>query len=189
MYYYYAFEDLGTIGDFDFNDVVLRVSAPVDRNLTVQLCAAGGKLQSQVYYGDQPLGSEVHAAFGINELTGTDADMVNTGGSTSKKNFVTLGTVTVAKDADPANLPFAIEVTGTDGRSTRVTKSVEGNGKAPLMIVVSGYPSGDDTGSWFWATERTNITNAYQEFGAWGANASSNQNWYHNYTDGKVWKY
>ncbi len=189
MYYYYAFEDLGTIGDFDFNDVVLRVSAPVDRNLTVQLCAAGGKLQSQVYYGDQSLGSEVHVAFGINELTGTDADMVNTGGSTSTKNFVTLGTVTVAEDADPANLPFAIEVTGTDGRSTRVTKSVEGNGKAPLMIVVSGYPSGDDTGSWFWATERTNITNAYQEFGAWGANASSNQNWYHNYTDGKVWKY
>ena len=193
MYYYYAFEDLGAIGDFDFNDVVLRVSAPVNGEITVQLCAAGGKLQSQVVYGPEnnetEIGAEVHTAFGIDELTGTDVDMVNTGSSTSKKAFVTLGTVTVAEDADPANLPFAIRVTGTDGRSTRVARSVEGEGKAPLMIVVSGYPEGDDAGKWFWATERTNITTAYPEFGAWGANVEENEEWYLNYTGGKVWKY
>ncbi len=57
------------------------------------------------------------------------------------------------------------------------------------MIVVSGYPEGDNAGKWFWATERTNITTAYPEFGAWGANVEENEEWYLNYTDGKVWKY
>ena len=185
-YYYYAFEDLGAIGDFDFNDVVLRVSAPVDGESTVDLCAAGGKLQSKVLYGNQVLCNEVHAEFEV-ELTGDDTDMVNTG--FTERAFKSLGTVIVGSNPDMANLPLAIEVTGTDGRSTKVTASVKGQGEAPLMIVVTGYPSGSNAGKWFWATERTNITKAYSGFGAWGANASSNQNWYHSYTDGKVWKW
>ena len=49
LYYYYAYEDLGSIGDFDFNDVVLRVSAPaIDGTGEIQLCAAGGTMPTTV---------------------------------------------------------------------------------------------------------------------------------------------
>lgn len=187
MYYYYAFEDLGAIGDFDFNDVVLRVSAPNNGELTVQLCAAGGTLESQVIYNEQPLGTEVHKAFGV-ELGGGNSDMVNTGHT--KHDFVTLGTVTVDNSADMKNLPFGIVVKGNDGKSVKVTNEVDHKGTAPLMIMVSGYPEGDNAGKWFWAKERVNISVAYPDFGAWGANVEENQDWYQNYIDDKsVWKY
>jgi hypothetical protein len=182
MYYYYAFEDLGAIGDFDFNDVVLRLSAPENGTSSVELVAAGGTLPVQVVYNDANVGKEVHTEFGVNVST-----MVNTGHET--KAFVTLGTVTIAADADMANLPFGIVVTGNDGSSIKVTREVEHTGTAPLMIVVSGYETGDDAGKWFWARERVNISTAYPQFGAWGANVQSNTNWYWNYTDDKVWKY
>lgn len=186
-YYYYAFEDLGAIGDFDFNDVVLRVSSPVNNVCTVDLMAAGGTLKTKVVYGDQTLCNEVHEAFEV-ELGGGNFDMVNTG--YTEREFVSLGTVTFAEGADMANLPFGIVVTGNDGSTVKVTREVEDHkGTAPLMIVVSGYPEGEDAGKWFWAKERVNISVAYPEFGAWGANVEENQDWYLNYADGSVWKY
>jgi hypothetical protein len=181
MYYYYAFEDLGAIGDFDFNDVVLRVSAPNNGESTVYLMAAGGTLKSKVVYGDQTLCNEVHEAFEV-ELGGGNFDMVNTG--YTKRDFVSLGTVTIAEGADMANLPFGIVVTGNNGESVKVTREVDHKGTAPLMIVVNGYPEGEDAGKWFWAKERVNISVAYPEFGAWGADVQTNQNWYQNYVDG-----
>ena len=186
MYYYYVFEDLGAIGDFDFNDVVLRVSSPVNNVCTVDLMAAGGTLKSKVVYGDQTLCNEVHEAFEV-ELGGGNFDMVNTG--YTKRDFVSLGTVTIAEGADMANLPFGIVVTGNNGESVKVTREVDHKGTAPLMIVVNGYPEGDDAGKWFWAKERVNISVAYPDFGAWGANVEENQDWYLNYVDDSVWKY
>jgi hypothetical protein len=186
MYYYYAFEDLGAIGDFDFNDVVLRVSAPNNGESTVYLMAAGGTLKSKVVYGDQTLCNEVHEAFEV-ELGCGNFDMVNTG--YTKRDFVSLGTVTIAEGADMANLPFGIVVTGNNGESVKVTREVDHKGTAPLMIVVNGYPEGEDAGKWFWAKERVNISVAYPQFGAWGADVQTNQNWYQNYVDGSVWKY
>lgn len=185
-YYYYAFEDLGAIGDFDFNDVVLRVSSPVNNVCTVDLMAAGGTLKTKVVYGDQTLCNEVHEAFEV-ELGGGNFDMVNTG--YTKRDFVSLGTVTIAEGADMANLPFGIVVTGNNGESVKVTREVDHKGTAPLMIVVSGYPEGDNAGKWFWAKERVNISVAYPDFGAWGANVEENQDWYLNYVDDSVWKY
>jgi hypothetical protein len=70
-----------------------------------------------------------------------------------------------------------------------VTREVDHKGTAPLMIVVNGYPEGEDAGKWFWAKERVNISVAYPEFGAWGANVEENQDWYLNYVDDSVWKY
>ena len=172
MYYYYAFEDLGTIDDFDFNDVIVRVSAPVNGVSTVQLVAAGGTLETYVTYGTQEnptqLGGEVHATMGSN-TTGT---MINTTGVDVTK-FANIGTVNVA-GLDMSNLPFGIKVNGQNGEVNKVVRSVENHGKAPLVIVVTG----NEQGKWFWATERTNITVAYGQFGDWGANASTNLNWY-----------
>ena len=185
-WYYYAFEDLGTTDDFDFNDVIIRVSAPVDNVSTVQLVAAGGTLATTVLYNEQVFNAtEVHELFGT---TPSNSGMVNTGNGPEKK-FVTLGTVTLTANDDPADLPFGISAQGTNGQLTKVTHSVENIGKAPLVIVVAGYPSGDNAGRWFWPTERTMISAAYTDFGAWGANASSYQNWYTNYDSNKVYQW
>ena len=189
MYYYYAFEDLGTTDDFDFNDVILRLSAPVNGKSTVQLVAAGGTLPAQVTYGtgSNPtnIGNEVHQEFDVDTKV-----MVNTGSGTVK-DFVNLGTIDVAAGADMANLPFGITVTGNDGSTVKVTRSVANNGKAPLVIVVNGYATGTHAGKWFWAKERANIAAAYSQFGAWGASVSTNTSWYEyeNRSDGSVYKY
>ena len=171
-YYYYAFEDLGTIDDFDFNDVILRVSAPVNGQSTVELVAAGGTLETYITYGtgDNPtqLAGEVHATLGANA---TNVMLNTTSVDTTK--FANIGTINVA-GLDMGNLPFGIKVKGNNGQVTKVVKSVEGNGKAPLVIVVSG----NEQGKWFWPTERTNITVAYEKFGDWGVNATNNKDWF-----------
>lgn len=188
MYYYYAFEDLGTTDDFDFNDVVIRVSAPVNGKSTVVLMAAGGIFPATVTYGSgtsiRNIGEEVHAAFGVS--AGNTDDMVNTGGTGGKvKDFVELGTIeNLSASTDMSALPIGLTVTGNNGQITKVVRSVANNGKAPLVIAVCGYTSGENAGKWFWAKERVNISSAYTQFGAWGANASSNTDWYKNYNDG-----
>lgn len=173
MYYYYAFEDLGTTKDFDFNDVVLRLSAPNEGKSDVQIVAAGGTLETYVTYGtgENParIGGEVHAAMGSNSTK----TMINTFSADASK-FAKLGTIEIGTDDDVTNLPFAIEVKGNSGEVVRVRRSVENNGKAPLVIVVNG----DEQGKWFWATERTNITTAYPKFGAWGADVATYPEWY-----------
>ncbi len=181
MHYYYAFEDLGTTDDFDFNDVILRVSAPVNGKSSVELVAAGGTLETYVTYGlgDNPavMGAEVHTAMGENSIS----TMINTKNVDTTK-FSIIGTINVSADDDMGNLPFGIKVTGNDGAVVRVQKSVSGNGKAPLVIVVSG----DEEGKWFWPTERANIAVSYSGFGNWGAKVSENADWYKNPTGSVV---
>lgn len=171
-----AYEDLGSTNDFDFNDVVLRVTKKWTENyvngtlestastLNVDLCAAGGTLNTKVYYGDEDLG-EVHEKFGV--PTGT---MVNTGNGSANKDIVTLlSGEEVDKDftiADNA-LQFKIVVSGDDTKTVGLPSS---NGVAPQAICVSG--------KWAWPTERTNISDAYTNFGAWGANYTTNKDWY-----------
>ena len=66
-------EDLGTIGDFDFNDVVFYAKVWNDGVTEIWLLAAGGTLDLIV------AGQEVHDAFGVSKST-----MVNTAESTGK---------------------------------------------------------------------------------------------------------
>jgi hypothetical protein len=179
MYYYYAFEDLGATNDFDFNDVVIRVSAPINGTSTVQLMCAGGTMSTKVTYGETILCKEVHAAFGVDNIK----DMINTGAGPEKTFPFTLGTINPPANADMSRLPFGITCQGNDGQVFRVERSVAGHGKAPLVIVVNGYPSGDNAGKWFWSREFINIVNPYEQFGAWGANVQSNANWYLNYKE------
>lgn len=187
-YVYYAFEDLGAIGDFDFNDVVIRVSVPnADGYSVVTLMCAGGTLPVQVIYGTgdnvMNLGSEVHSVFEVDVKT-----MVNTGIGQGV-DFKSLGTVPVADGVNLDELPFGIAVTGNDGSTIKVTNNIDRKGTAPLMIVVNGYPSGTNAGKWFWPKERVNIATAYTDFGAWGANIESNTDWYQNFVNGSVWTY
>lgn len=186
QWYYYAFEDLGTTDDFDFNDVVIRVSAPIEGTSTVELVAAGGTLETYVLYNNDVFNpTEVHSLLGASSIS----DMVNTGNG-STKPFVTIGTLTgLAANADMSLLNFGISAQGVNGQLFKVTASAENKGKAPLVVVVPGYPSGEDAGKWFWPKERKNISAAYTQFGAWGANASTNTDWYQNFVNELVWKW
>lgn len=180
-YIYYAFEDLGSIGDFDFNDVVIRLSTPVNGKSDIEVVAAGGTMETYVNYGsgDAPvrLGAEVHAALGVSSVN----TMVNTTG-VDVNRFAKLATIPVAADADLTMLPLGIECKGNDGQTIRVTRSMANNGRAPLSIVVTG----NDEGKWFWPTERCNIAVSYEDFGAWGASVSSHPEWYKNATGSVV---
>jgi hypothetical protein len=149
---------------------------------TVELMCAGGTMSTEVTYGTGSnvitLGSEVHEALRASSYKA----MVNTGSGETKPFPVSLGTIEhLTAQTNMANLPFGIKCNGNNGQVIKVVKSVADNkGKTPLVIVVNGYPSGDNAGKWFWPTERTNITTAYPGFGAWGANVENNKDWYKN---------
>ena len=163
QYVYFAFEDLGTSDDFDFNDVVVRVSTP-DANCKsdVELCAIGGELLIKVCCDNTQIGQEIHnyGVFGDN--------------TKAKKNIpiAKLGEVTVPDGTSVAELNINIQVTKRDGQV--VTIGAPAAGDIPFRVVVNG----DDNGKWFWASERNNISNAYPQFGQWGANMTTNANWY-----------
>ena len=171
QYTYFAFEDLATSDDFDFNDVVVRVSTPDENNVsTVELCAIGGTLLQKVFCDNIQIGNEVHeyGSFGDNT-----------------KNFVkmplaVLGTVNVPQGQSPADLNINIQVTRSNGEI--VTVAGPRSGETPFRVVVSG----NDEGKWFWAKERVNISDAYTQFGKWGADMDSNPDWYKSPVKGQV---
>lgn len=169
MWYYYAFEDLGSIGDFDFNDVVLRVSAPsIEGKGEIQLCAAGGTLETTIYLGNEPLGKdgkyEVHELFGVSTAT-----MVNTYNRTAKP-YVTIGTYS---GDNPALLELFVQV-DDKGRSYTISPTTYNSGETPLSITVSGSTK---TGQWIWPYERQRIDRAYPDFSKWVADKNYNIDW------------
>lgn len=171
---YYAFEDFGSVGDYDFNDVVLKVSHTAGLSTaTVELVAAGGTLETSVNYEGQTLWDEVHRAFGVELST-----MVNTGRG-DKKDPLT-ASIQVASNAKFEDLKFSIKVTYSDGVSTSEVVSVPSTGSAPQYLCVPGQ--------WKWPKENASITSAYNRqgengeeghsFAEWAQDSSKAQDWY-----------
>lgn len=169
-----AFEDLGSTNDFDFNDVVIRITknsteqngSVVSTTIDVDLCAAGGTLPTNVWFNNENLG-EVHELFGV--PTGT---MVNTGNV--EKDVVRLisgRTVGEGFTISDNARQFKIVVSGD---ATKEITLPGNTGVAPQAICIPG--------KWAWPTERLNIADAYTGFGAWGANYESNKDWYNTAT-------
>ena len=165
MWYYYAFEDLGGIGDFDFNDIVIRASAVKYGYITIELCAAGGTYSTSINLGEQEICHEVHKAFGVDTST-----MVNTL-SRNEKPFVTLGSW--AGYPDPANLP--ISITLENGYVSKTISAQNEKGKAPLSIVVHGSP---DNGTWDWPDEWQRIDKTFEGFNYWVQDRNHFVNWW-----------
>lgn len=121
-------EDLGAIGDFDFNDVVFDYDFENDKTWIKVVCAGG---TIPLYVGDV----EVHGEFGVD----TDV-MVNTGAGPE------LGEVIFSIPGNygynPANIP--ITVGGTEAElndassSDNVRKLVAEKGEAPQKLCVQG---------------------------------------------------
>ena len=181
-YCYYAYEDLGTYDDFDFNDVVLRVSSPDENGTsTIELLATGGTLETYVRLNGVQIGGEVHAELGKPDVDNDGEYTMINHQTVDTSLFKVIGKA--ENVTDPSDLPLTILVKKTNGISTEV--GAKDKGKAPLMLRASG----NEEGKWFWATERTNINDAYELFPTWAGNHALATDWYLTPTDGAVVNY
>lgn len=179
--YAYAFEDMmKEVGDYDFNDVVLYVSVPYDKNgkkvIDVTLKAAGATKKLAVGFNNsgqkQTLFADVHEALGV--VAGT---LVNTGTATGTEKKITVevaSNFTLTEHGD-----FYI----TDGSIERhIPNFTDGfkPGDVPYGIRIA-------SSNWKWPKERVVITEAYAGFAAWANDATAAASWYNEPINGKVY--
>ena len=175
----YAFEDNKVYGDYDMNDVVLKVRE--DENdaskLIVTLVAAGCEYDNKVYLGSTLISwdgkTEVHEALGVEK-----GAIVNTGWKTT----ATPVSATISK---PANFDFQTA-------DFKIVPTIKGEDAEAIDIAKNGAPYGIVIPiNWQYPTERTNICDAYDEeghsFRAWAksSNHSVVTDWY-NHPTGSV---
>ena len=162
--YSYAFEDQIYNGDYDMNDVVLKVSYHAVRDsrgrltaietnkLDVKMVAAGATFNINAYIGTTDIfGKEIHAQFGVNEGV-----MVNTGnGSQTKPVQSTTINAPSNWNGNFDNLDVWIWVNKGSGlqSETKIKFFTEKEKKVPYAIMI---PS-----NWRWPLERICITEAY----------------------------
>ncbi|MBD9092413.1 MAG: hypothetical protein EGQ20_07790 [Bacteroides oleiciplenus] len=132
-------EDLGEVGDFDFNDVVFDAAIVEGGDAVITLLAAGGTLP--LYIGGESAANEVHNRFGVS--TGT---MVNT--AVGKHQNIPPVIFRLAGYANKTIVDIPITVNG-------ITLKAE-TGKAPGKLSV---PTTVD-----WANETQAIDNRYPKF-------------------------
>lgn len=154
-------EDLGSIGDFDYNDAVFDAYIYNKDGATyanITLLAAGGTLPLYICGVDEQV--EVHEKFGVS--TGT---MVNTKAGTDKpKVEFTLKIKNETSSTFNAN-DIAIKVNNS-GNWTTLSANV---GEAPEKICVDN--------SYHWCDEKVNIKTDYPRFTEYVANPST-KNWW-----------
>ncbi len=109
--YIYAVEDLGGIGDFDFNDVVFSVSHVSGQpHANVKPLAAGGTLPAYICFNKNDYsykGKEVHEMFGV----GTK-EMVNTASGTTKADMKQASPFVVQVPTNWSHAAFSTEGNG-----------------------------------------------------------------------------
>ncbi|MBQ8192095.1 MAG: DUF4842 domain-containing protein [Bacteroidaceae bacterium] len=157
-------EDLGNIGDFDFNDIVFDAyitsawngSANV-QEAVISVKAAGGTLP--IYIG----GVEIHEAMGVASNV-----MVNTGAPNGASAPAAIFRIPVSS----GNIAD-IEVKVNDAVVLEAPQ-----GDAPQKICV---PT-----TFKWCTERTNIKDAYPNFVNWSQDQNQSTDWYNNPEEGSV---
>ena len=172
-----ACEDLGSTDDYDFNDVVFKVSHVAGQTTaTVTPLAAGGVYESHIMYGITDLG-ETHQLLGANPTTG-NYPMINTSRITAQG---TSKIISVSADFSLANGmgSFGIKVNANGSNKDAMLITAPSTGTAPQIFCVPG--------SWAWPTERTPIQEAYPQFSNWSAN-TNNIEWYKSPIASKVLK-
>ena len=169
-----ACEDLGDTDDYDFNDVVFKVShVSGQTTATVTPLAAGGTLATWIVYNNEYLG-ETHQLLGAKENTSGSYPMINT---TTITATATPQEVTVPEDFTVTDNMGGFSIIVNSKDNSAVLIKAPSAGAAPQMFCV---PS-----TWAWPTERTKIQDAYPNFANWSAD-SNNIEWYNNATAGKV---
>lgn len=148
-------EDLGAIGDFDFNDVVFDVSYVSGNRAYVTLLAAGATLP--IYIGVKDDAHEVHNLFGVESRTMVNTNTDINGNPIYCKGVVSRPVVSFYVDGlsstNPIELPIIVENGGTQFALDAA------NGEAPHKICV---PRTVD-----WTTETVSIDSYYLNFSSW----------------------
>ena len=158
----YAFEDT-PLGDYDMNDVVLKVSYAYDEeegkvdydHLDVTLCCTGATLELKAYLGETALfgGEEVHKVLG-----NVAPNMLNTGAGPT----VTPVTVTINT---PTDFQFGTADFWIDSPLVPGGVHIAKQGQDPHGVVIPG--------DWAWPTEYTCIKVAYPNFVEFAKDAST----------------
>ena len=166
-----AFENAGMDNDFDFNDVVLKVTPnTTTHQAEVKLLATGAQRKTKVYYNSTFLG-EVHDLFGVDTKT-----MVNTTSTKATKKAVTLNSIDWPENTtmEALRMNFSLKVYNEDGTLDREFSMTDllNNKKSPQALCVAG--------DWKWPKERVNVYTAYPLIGLWGVNFNNTEygNWY-----------
>ena len=166
-----AFENAGLDNDYDFNDVVLKVT-PDTKNgkAEVKLLATGAQRKTEVYFNGKLLG-EVHDLFGVSSGT-----FVNTTSNTATTKAVTLPSIDWPKNTtmEEQRMNFSLKVYNDDGTLDREfsMEDLLNDKKSPQALCVAG--------DWKWPKERINVYVAYPLIGKWGVNFNNPEycNWY-----------
>lgn len=169
--YTYVFEDMTReAGDFDFNDVVLKVTVPDESgNATVTLFAAGAAKNLRVGFSDKSNNSnskpdlfgEVHAAMGCDPGT-----LINTGSGTNaasvERDITITGTLKDNGDFyiyDESNIQIHI-----------ASKVRPASTYPPYGLCIPG--------DWEFPRERNQITGLYHYFENWAEDHTVYTKWY-----------
>lgn len=169
--YTYVFEDMTReAGDFDFNDVVLKVTVPDESgNATVTLFAAGAAKNLKVGFSDKSNNSnsnpdlfgEVHAAMGCDPGT-----LINTGSGTNaasvERDITITGTLKDNGDFyiyDESNIQIHI-----------ASKVRPASTYPPYGLCIPG--------DWEFPRERNQITGLYHYFENWAEDHTVYTKWY-----------
>ena len=166
-----AFENAGLDNDYDFNDVVLKVTPDTQNGKAeVKLLATGAQRKTEVYFNGTLLG-EVHELFGVSTDT-----FVNTTSNTATRKAITLNSIEWPKNTtmEAQRMNFSLKVYNDDGTVDREfsMKDLLNDMKSPQVLCVAG--------NWKWPKERIAVHVAYPLIGKWGVNFNKEEysNWY-----------
>lgn len=171
-----ACEDLGSVGDYDFNDAVFSVShVGGSTTLKVTPLAAGGTFPIEVLYDGNNIGGE---GADFHKLINSDATVTND--LYKPINAYSRGTAGdtitiegVPTDYDINNHGFTVKVTKNPNEGPiTITAPEHKEVKAPQMLVLPG--------NWVWPIENKNIHSGYPQFANWTNDQDANKEWYKN---------
>ena len=165
---YYAFETIeGSLKDYDYNDVVLGVSVPVDNGdggyvSNVLVMCVGNNMKTNILYNGADFGDEVHKVIGVDTSKSANASSIS-------RVFSKLGEISFP-DGNIRIDQLRFSVRTEDNGTVRIQET----GETPLYFVING--SSDRR--WFWPIEGINIGVAYPQFSTWASNMQTALYWY-----------
>lgn len=170
-----ACEDLGSVGDYDFNDAVFSVShVGGSDQLTVTPLAAGGTYPIKLLYNGQPVRDEDFHQL-IDGSANKQGDLwkpINADTKGTAGNSITI--TNVPENYSINQHGFSVEVEKNEGTSITIKQSMVDNKeqKAPQMLILPG--------NWIWPKESMPIHSGYPRFAQWNADQQQHTDWYTN---------
>lgn len=182
----YGFEDMTKeVGDYDFNDVVLQVTAPVGGKIQVTLLAAGATKELRVGFKNHSItdvnnplydglmfdGKTVYEVLGV--PAGTITNTVTMNGTPATVELEVGGNFSLRAHGDF----YIIDASGAKIHIPEFTANFQ-PGYVPYAMRVPK--------DWAYPRERISIEEAYPDFVNWAQNAKTSTNWYDNPVADKV---